>query len=132
MSLFCLILSYVALSNLSLSSHNSEEKCLSDALGHNGNGGHSTSAYLDSNTHISLKSSGINVPVIRAPLIPAIVPLEVAVNAEADAETTLNIMSSLRDHSSDNNVDSTESASSNTNESNDAVGPFNTLKKISL
>ena len=95
--LLCLILSYVAMSNLSLSSHNSEEKCLYDDLGHNGNGGHSTNAYLDSNTHISLKSSDINLPVISAPLSTAIVPLEVEIDTEADSETILNVMSSLHE-----------------------------------
>ena len=64
------------------------------------------------------------------PLIPALVPLAVEVEAEADSVSILNELSSLHDRSSDNNVDSSASASPNPNDSNTGIGPLNTLKKI--
>ena len=124
------------MSNIFLSAHNYKEKCLSDAwglsvdLGHNGSGCNSTSACLEYNIHISLKPSGIIVPVICTPLIPDLVPLAVEVEAEADSVSILNELSSLHDRSSDNNVDSIASASPNPNDSNTGIGPLNTLKKI--
>ena len=45
--LFCLIISYVVMSNVSLSSHNSKEKCMSAALRHNNSEDYSTNVCLD-------------------------------------------------------------------------------------
>ena len=126
--LFCLVLSHVVMSCISLSSH-SIEKCLSNASAYNGSGGiNSTSACLESNIYISLKPSGMKVPANKAQPIPVFVPFPVVVAAEADSVSILNELSALHNHSSDINEDPTESPSPNPND-NDEIGPLNTLKK---
>ena len=118
------------MSCITLSSHHSIEKCLSNTSAYNGSECiNSTSACLESNIRISLKPSGMILPANKAQPNPAFVPFAVEVDAEADSVAILNELSALHDHSSDINEYSTESPFPNPNDNNDEICPLNTLKK---